>query len=288
MVATSRNVAVYVLVVTVIVAASYGAIAKTTCSGILSLAPIPEGGAIAFVVAAAGDVDGLQWFNNDENVVFPHVSVVEGESESGYAPGRVLAVVGDVSGPSQEWGTLEFGESIQSSTGLYYVVFELPPDAVYERVGVGGGPGIGYFIDEAGRGAYLLSGGGADGRFLGTGAVALIGGGGAEKSMPGKSGGTMGMDVGLKGPRLWTWPNPVTSSVELSFVLNRDGPYNLAVYDMRGRLVRHVASGGGSAGECTRIWDGTDNAGRRLGAGVYYARLLAEGAIRAQRMTILR
>ncbi len=68
-------------------------------------------------------------------------------------------------------------------------------------------------------------------------------------------------------------PNPVTSATEIRFSAVAGRSYDLAVYDLRGRCVRKLQQGMGNAAPLAIGWDGTDTAGRRLSAGVYFLRL---------------
>ena len=55
--------------------------------------------------------------------------------------------------------------------------------------------------------------------------------------------------------------------------LARDGELSLAVYDLRGRLVRNlVSTESWSAGTRKIVWDGRDNNGRVAASGIYLVR----------------
>ena len=69
-------------------------------------------------------------------------------------------------------------------------------------------------------------------------------------------------------------PNPVRGRTTLSFALSRGGAVELAVFGVDGRLVRTLERGTRDAGAYQVAWDGRDDAGRPLGAGVYFARLV--------------
>jgi flagellar hook assembly protein FlgD len=58
------------------------------------------------------------------------------------------------------------------------------------------------------------------------------------------------------------------------------------VYDVAGRLIRTLADGAFTAGRHPSVWDGTDERGKHVAAGVYFARLDA-GAIHEQRSVIV-
>jgi flagellar hook assembly protein FlgD len=49
----------------------------------------------------------------------------------------------------------------------------------------------------------------------------------------------------------------------------------LRVYGARGELVRTLCSGFQPAGEHQLVWDGRDDAGRRVGSGAYLCRMTA-------------
>ncbi len=68
-------------------------------------------------------------------------------------------------------------------------------------------------------------------------------------------------------------PNPFAGATSVRFGLPRAGRAELAIYTVQGRLVRRLVSADLAAGEHVATWDARDEAGRRVGAGVYYAAL---------------
>ena len=68
-------------------------------------------------------------------------------------------------------------------------------------------------------------------------------------------------------------PNPFAARTAITFRLAQTGPVDLAVYSVAGRRVRTLAQGDHEPGAHVVPWDGTDEGGRRLPAGVYYVRL---------------
>jgi len=86
-------------------------------------------------------------------------------------------------------------------------------------------------------------------------------------------------------PNPW---QPAGGEAQVAFTLARRTALSLAVYDLAGRAVRHLAAGEYPAGAHRLGWDGKDDAGRAVSAGVYFLRLAAGGEASAQRLVLLR
>jgi hypothetical protein len=69
-------------------------------------------------------------------------------------------------------------------------------------------------------------------------------------------------------------PNPFRRTTTFQFALAKPGRADLEVFSVDGRRVRTVTSGVRDAGEYRLEWNGVDDSGRPLAAGVYYARLV--------------
>jgi hypothetical protein len=70
-------------------------------------------------------------------------------------------------------------------------------------------------------------------------------------------------------------PNPFAARAVLAFELPAVGDASLAVFDLRGRLVRRLFSGRAPAGRTSVTWDGDDARGVPAPPGAYFARLTA-------------
>ncbi len=94
------------------------------------------------------------------------------------------------------------------------------------------------------------------------------------------------------GDRLWpVAPNPFNPRTAIGFTLARDTRVEVAVYDVRGRLVRRVLDGTLEAGAhpVAATWDGNDDQGRAAPSGTYFLRMkTAAGTAAARKMTLLR
>ena len=75
--------------------------------------------------------------------------------------------------------------------------------------------------------------------------------------------------VQLSAPR----PNPSSAATRLDFSLPTAASVDLSVFDASGRRVATVLHGELPAGSRTASWDGRDESGRRVSAGLYFARL---------------
>jgi hypothetical protein len=65
-------------------------------------------------------------------------------------------------------------------------------------------------------------------------------------------------------------PNPFEQSTKIQFSLPREGETQVTVYDVAGRRVREVHKGWLPYGRHTMTWDGREETGRPVAAGVYF------------------
>jgi hypothetical protein len=65
-------------------------------------------------------------------------------------------------------------------------------------------------------------------------------------------------------------------------------PARLDVLDVRGRLVRRLASGAAEPGSLRVPWDARDASGRLAAAGVHFARLAVGEDLATARVTLVR
>jgi flagellar hook assembly protein FlgD len=84
------------------------------------------------------------------------------------------------------------------------------------------------------------------------------------------------------------FPNPFDRSTTVVFALAQTGPASVRVFDVAGRNVRTLVSGVQPAGERVLAWDGRDDQGGRLGAGVYMLRLEAGGHSETRSVRLVR
>jgi photosystem II stability/assembly factor-like uncharacterized protein len=83
-------------------------------------------------------------------------------------------------------------------------------------------------------------------------------------------------------------PNPFRGSTSIEFAVGRPGHVRLTVHDAAGRRVRMLVDGPFEAGTAVASWDGRDEGGRRVAAGVYFLTLEGAGTSRSGKVTLLR
>ncbi len=70
------------------------------------------------------------------------------------------------------------------------------------------------------------------------------------------------------------YPNPFRNSTTIKFEVNSPASTSITVYNIKGQVVRHlVQSQKFSPGEQTIIWDGQDDRGRTVPAGIYFYKI---------------
>lgn len=84
------------------------------------------------------------------------------------------------------------------------------------------------------------------------------------------------------------YPNPFNPLTTVNFVLDRDGPTTVRVYDLKGRLVRELVDGEFAAGPHSVPWDGMTGTGGRAGSGVYLVRVVAGNRSVEHKMVLLK
>ena len=108
--------------------------------------------------------------------------------------------------------------------------------------------------------------------------TALYGQGGAMSSLP------KAFALAQNAPNPF---NPATS-INYSVPEGTSQAVRLAVYDIRGKLVRTLVDQVKSAGTYTVFWDGTDESGVQVSSGVYFYRMVSGSFIQTRKMVLLK
>ena len=85
-------------------------------------------------------------------------------------------------------------------------------------------------------------------------------------------------------------PNPFNPSTTISFTVpsGSNDPVVLNIYDIRGSLVRRLVNESKSSGVQSVVWDGNDDSGRSVSAGIYFCRMQAGRFSKTNKMILLR
>jgi hypothetical protein len=84
------------------------------------------------------------------------------------------------------------------------------------------------------------------------------------------------------------FPNPFNPSTTIEYSIPAAGRVNLSVYDVSGRLVKTLVDKELSAGPHKLMWDGRNDAGGMVSAGVYFARLNFAGQRQSRKLVLLK
>lgn len=83
-------------------------------------------------------------------------------------------------------------------------------------------------------------------------------------------------------------PNPFNPMTNISFDLPKAGMTRLAIYDVRGRLVKELVNGPLGEGRHVETWHGEDGYGQRVSSGVYYYRISSGDYTAVKSMVLLK
>ncbi|MDD4223602.1 MAG: FlgD immunoglobulin-like domain containing protein [Candidatus Cloacimonetes bacterium] len=83
-------------------------------------------------------------------------------------------------------------------------------------------------------------------------------------------------------------PNPFQSTTAISIQSKADASVELAIYNIRGQLVKSFALTADNTGSATLNWDGSDAQGQQVNSGVYYYRMSSAGRLRNGRIVLMK
>lgn len=86
---------------------------------------------------------------------------------------------------------------------------------------------------------------------------------------------------------LLAWPNPFNPVVNIAYEMTHPGQLDVAVFDLRGQLVRHLHQAEVSSTEGVLQWHGQDEQDQPVASGVYLIRLLGPHGARASQRVVL-
>ena len=84
------------------------------------------------------------------------------------------------------------------------------------------------------------------------------------------------------------YPNPFNSTTKIKFELYQTGWIELVIFDLRGTVVKTLVERQLLPGQYTFYWDGKNQSGQAVAAGIYFYRLKAIDRIMTKKMMLLR
>jgi len=84
------------------------------------------------------------------------------------------------------------------------------------------------------------------------------------------------------------YPNPFNPITTLSYDLPEDALVNITIYDMMGRQINTLVSSQQTAGYRSVQWNGTNNIGQPVSAGLYLYTIQAGEFVQTKKMVILK
>ncbi len=84
------------------------------------------------------------------------------------------------------------------------------------------------------------------------------------------------------------FPNPMNPATRVTVTLTEPGFLQAGVHDLRGRKIRSLLAGYLEAGQHTLAWDGRDQTGRPVPAGIYLVRVEKGGQVASRRVSLVK
>jgi len=84
------------------------------------------------------------------------------------------------------------------------------------------------------------------------------------------------------------YPNPFNPTTTIAFDIPEDAPVQLAIYNIRGQLVKEIRYETLPKGYHRMVWDGKDRHNQSMGSGVYFYRMTYKGKANTKKMCIMK
>ncbi len=84
------------------------------------------------------------------------------------------------------------------------------------------------------------------------------------------------------------YPNPFNPSTTIRFNVPSEGMVKLSIYNIKGQRVKELVNEKVLAGNHSVVWNGTDVNNRKVGSGIYFARVEHSGKSRVRKMMLLK
>ncbi len=83
-------------------------------------------------------------------------------------------------------------------------------------------------------------------------------------------------------------PNPMIGKTNIDYQVGINGRVKLAIYSLSGRVVKTLVDGTKKAGIYKAVWNGRDDTGNRVVAGIYICKLVNGGKMISKKITVIK
>ena len=87
---------------------------------------------------------------------------------------------------------------------------------------------------------------------------------------------------------LHNYPNPFNSTTNIDYYTSKDGHIKLVIHDIIGREIISLVNGFKKSGYKTAVWNGKNNLGYPVSAGMYFYTIQAKNYVQTKKMLLLK
>jgi len=84
------------------------------------------------------------------------------------------------------------------------------------------------------------------------------------------------------------YPNPFNPTTGIQYQLPKQEYVSLTIYNVVGQAIKELVSDNRAAGSYTVLWDGTDESGKSVPAGIYFYKIRAGDFIDCKKMLLVK
>ena len=88
--------------------------------------------------------------------------------------------------------------------------------------------------------------------------------------------------------KIENYPNPFNPETKITYLLSEESEVEIAVYNIKGQLVKLLHQESEEAGEHFVVWEGMDNQNRSCASGIYFCRISTSSQVKTQKMLLLK
>lgn len=96
------------------------------------------------------------------------------------------------------------------------------------------------------------------------------------------------VEIITSAPVVKNYPNPFNPETTIAFEVTTSGNVNIAIYNLKGQLVKNLVNDSYCSGTHTAIWNGTDNSGKSVPSGVYFYTTKTEDYSSTKKMILMK